>query len=68
MPMNVTYIVEESLVDADKELPVGILFGGNQTWQQRDESFILKPSMKVPVWSWFPMSLCEVVQMVESQT
>ncbi|KAG0604579.1 hypothetical protein M758_10G181500 [Ceratodon purpureus] len=45
--MNVTYIVEESLVDADKELPVGILFGGNQTWQQRDESFILKPSMKV---------------------
>jgi hypothetical protein len=48
--VNLTYIVEEDAANAEEELPAGVLFGGNQTWQQREESFVLKPSMKVRAW------------------
>ncbi|XWS40229.1 hypothetical protein CRYUN_Cryun18bG0122200 [Craigia yunnanensis] len=42
---DLTYIEEEDLVkNGSQYLP---LFGGNQSWLQREESFKLKPSMKV---------------------
>ena len=46
-------------MNADKEFPMGILFGGNQTWQQREESFVLKPSMKVSARCRLSLGLCE---------
>ncbi|KAL4318824.1 hypothetical protein GQ457_18G018500 [Hibiscus cannabinus] len=42
---DLTYIEEEDLVNnGSHSFP---LFGGNQNWQQRENSFKLKPSMKV---------------------
>ncbi|WRX16691.1 Alkaline ceramidase TOD1/Probable hexosyltransferase MUCI70 - like 2 [Theobroma cacao] len=42
---DLTYIEEEDLVNnGSQSFP---LFGGNQSWLQREESFKLKPSMKV---------------------
>ena len=48
-PVNLTYIVEEGAANGN-ELLAGVRFGRKQTWQQREESFILKPSMKVRAW------------------
>ena len=48
-PVNLTYIVEEGAANGN-ELPTGVRFGRKQTWQQREESFVLKPSMKVRAW------------------
>lgn len=42
---SLSYVVENVTVySGSRSLP---LFGGNQTWKQRDESFKVKPSMKV---------------------
>lgn len=42
---SLSYVVENVTVNSgSSSLP---LFGGNQTWKQRDESFKVKPSMKV---------------------
>ena len=42
---DLTYIEDEDLVNnGSQSFP---LFGGNQSWLQREESFKLKPSMKV---------------------
>lgn len=46
VPQNLTYIVEENLKNTE-DPSISILFGGNQTWQQREESFALKSRMKV---------------------
>ncbi|CAH9083138.1 unnamed protein product [Cuscuta epithymum] len=42
---SLSYVVENVTVHSgSRPLP---LFGGNQTWKQRDQSFIVKPKMKV---------------------
>ncbi|KAM7278362.1 hypothetical protein ACFE04_005496 [Oxalis oulophora] len=42
---NLTYITEAEYVNSGSKLVP--LFGGNQSWSQREESFKLKPNMKV---------------------
>ncbi|KAL0307824.1 UNVERIFIED_CONTAM: hypothetical protein Scaly_2969000 [Sesamum calycinum] len=41
---RLSYIVEDSATNGSQSSP---LFGGHQTWQQREESFKIKPTMKV---------------------
>lgn len=42
---DLTYIEEEDLIkNGSQYIP---LFGGNESWEQREDSFKLKPSMKV---------------------
>lgn len=41
---NLTYITEDDHLSSNSPFP---LFGGNISWSQRQESFILKPQMKV---------------------
>lgn len=42
---NLTYILEDEEMDRLSNSPP--LFGGNISWAQRDDSFKLKPIMKV---------------------
>ncbi|KAK4391359.1 hypothetical protein Sango_1913700 [Sesamum angolense] len=41
---RLSYIVEDIATNGSQSSP---LFGGHQTWQQREESFKIKPTMKV---------------------
>ncbi|XP_074275703.1 putative hexosyltransferase MUCI70 isoform X1 [Silene latifolia] len=43
--LNLTYIVEDEAIDTISDSQP--LFGGNISWSQREESFRLKPTMKV---------------------
>ncbi|CAA2978500.1 uncharacterized protein LOC111389288 isoform X1 [Olea europaea subsp. europaea] len=42
---HLSYIMEDNIASNGSQSPP--LFGGHQTWQQRDESFKVKPIMKV---------------------
>ncbi|KAL2468513.1 hypothetical protein Fot_50089 [Forsythia ovata] len=42
---HLSYIMEDDIASNGSQSPP--LFGGHQTWQQRDESFKVKPTMKV---------------------
>ncbi|CAI9764323.1 unnamed protein product [Fraxinus pennsylvanica] len=42
---HLSYIMEDNIVRNGSQSPP--LFGGHQTWQQRDESYKVKPTMKV---------------------
>ncbi|KAL2542396.1 Protein of unknown function (DUF616) [Abeliophyllum distichum] len=42
---HLSYIMEDNIKSNGSQSPP--LFGGHQTWQQRDESFKVKPTMKV---------------------
>ena len=45
---NLTYIVEDEETDSFSNSSP--LFGGNISWAQREDSFKLKPTMKVSYW------------------
>lgn len=42
---NLSYVMEDDVPSNGSHLAP--LFGGHQTWQERDESFKVKPAMKV---------------------
>ena len=42
---SLSYIMEDDMASHRSESPP--LFGGHQTWKQRDKSFKVKPTMKV---------------------
>eukprot|EP00249_Psilotum_nudum_P011614 c23276_g1_i1 orf=267-1742(+) len=44
-PLNLTFVTNDAAVDTDSALVP--LFGGYQTWEERDESFKIKPQMEV---------------------
>lgn len=46
VPQDLEYYLEDERPNSNSESP---LFGGRQTWVQRDESFKLNTTMKVPL-------------------
>ncbi|XP_024382817.1 probable hexosyltransferase MUCI70 isoform X2 [Physcomitrium patens] len=45
--LELSYVVEGSFANGGKELPMNLLFGGNQTLRQREESFDLEPKKNI---------------------